>query len=149
MVRDFNETQDIVQQTSLTLWEKFDDYKPDRDFGLWACGVAKYKTLNHLRTEGRRKSRFSEAFLIELAAMEESIEADELDSRRDALSQCVKKLPEKQAELLWSCYRGRETVAEIASSLGRTADGVYGSLRNIRRKLQDCIERSLAREGLG
>ena len=145
MVRDFDDTQDIVQQTCLTLWEKFDTFETGTNFGAWACEVARMKVLNFLRTQGRQRLLFGEEFIAELAAIEASL-GDQAYRRREALSACVEKLPEKQRNLLWRCYGGKETIKQVAEDLRRTTDGIYGSLRNIRRKLMECIEQTLRRE---
>jgi RNA polymerase sigma-70 factor (ECF subfamily) len=145
MVRNFSDTQDLVQQTCLTLWEKYYDFEAGTDFGAWACEVARMKVLNFLKTQRRRKVHFGDAFLSELADIESEMN-ESWDGRREALQVCVEKLPEEQRQLLWRCYSDRETIAQVSAALGRTADGVYGSLRNIRQKLMNCIERTLRQE---
>ena len=146
LVCDFNNTQDIVQQTCLTLWEKFDEFEPDSDFGAWAREVAKNKVLNFYRTQRRQRSRFGDGFLDELAAAEATVDGETYDARREALAPCVTKLSASQQSLLWRYYGGQESVQEIADSLDRTTDGVYGSLRHVRGSLLECITRTLARE---
>ena len=142
MVRNFNDAQDIVQQTCLTMWGKFDEFEAGTDFGAWGCEIARRKVLNFLRTEGRRKVRFGEEFIAELASLELEL-GEQLEFRREALARCVEKLPDTQQQLLWRCYSGEETVKQIAAALKRTTDGIYGSLRNIRQKLAACISRTL------
>ncbi len=44
LVPNVIEAEEIVQQTALTLWEKFDTYDPTRPFTPWACRFALNKT---------------------------------------------------------------------------------------------------------
>ena len=147
MVRNYSDAQDIVQQTCLTMWDKFDQFEPGTDFAAWGCEIARRKVLNFLRSEGRRGTQFGDDFVNQLADLELEM-GEQLDRRREALSGCVGKLPGEQRQLLWRCYGGKETVKQIATALGRTTDGIYGSLRNIRQKLADCIARTLTKEAV-
>ena len=55
-VRSRNDADDLLQQTSAVLWEKFADFQPDGDFARWACGVARLEVLTHLRNQRRLRS---------------------------------------------------------------------------------------------
>ncbi len=37
LVPNVTDAEDIVQQTALALWEKFDAYDPSQPFTPWAC----------------------------------------------------------------------------------------------------------------
>ena len=39
VVPDCNEADDLFQQTSMVLWEKAGEFRPDGDFLCWACGI--------------------------------------------------------------------------------------------------------------
>ncbi len=40
LVRDPSDADEVLQETSLVLWRKFNDFRPDGDFVSWACGIA-------------------------------------------------------------------------------------------------------------
>jgi len=44
LVPNTTDAEDIVQQTALALWEKFDAYDPALPFTPWACRFARNKT---------------------------------------------------------------------------------------------------------
>jgi RNA polymerase sigma-70 factor (ECF subfamily) len=48
----WNDTQDIFQQTSLVLWEKFDSFETGSNFAAWSCRAARYTAMNFLRDLG-------------------------------------------------------------------------------------------------
>jgi len=144
LVRDFSDTEELLQETSLLLWQKFDEFDPQSNFGAWSCQVAKFTVLNFLRKESHR-ARFSDTFqehLLTIAAT--PAPADE--PWRDALEHCVDALPADQREMLWDFYRGTKTVESIAAEQAREPQGIYGSLHHIRRKLLECMNRRLGRE---
>ena len=70
-------------------------------------------------------------------------------NRRDALRRCLEKLADKDRELVRHCYGdSRVTFKTVAQELGRPVNTVYKALNRIRKALYECIERTLAVEGL-
>lgn len=145
LVRNYTDAEDVVQQTSIILWKKFDTYRPDSSFFTWACGAARFEALKYLRRQRRYRAHFSKAFQLRLAATMAGVRPDVVSDRALALEDCVKKLPESQQELIWQCFGGLKSVAEIAQETGRTTHSIYSSLRNIRNKLFECVDQSVSR----
>ena len=54
LVPSATDADDLMQETSLALWEKFDEFDPQRDFHRWACGVAYISVLRHRRRYRKR-----------------------------------------------------------------------------------------------
>jgi RNA polymerase sigma-70 factor, ECF subfamily len=148
LVRNLDDADDLFQQTSLVLWDKYELFDPSRSFVGWACGVARFEVLNFLRARSRNRLYFSDALNLALIEAHESLEDELLDDRRDALAGCLKKLRERDQELLEACY-GRSTgIQEVASAWGRSTQSIHNSLRRIRRVLFECVRRSLAQESI-
>jgi RNA polymerase sigma-70 factor, ECF subfamily len=146
LLRNHQDAQDVFQQTSLILWEKFDEFQPDTNFLTWACTVARFKALDFQKQQRRYRVHFSEAFQLRLADLHTSIPSDELEARSVALEGCVDKLPPSQRDMLRQCFAEDRSVAEVAKELGRTTHSVYSSLRNIREKLLDCVNDAVFEE---
>jgi RNA polymerase sigma-70 factor (ECF subfamily) len=146
LLRNHQDAQDVFQQTSLVLWEKFDEFRPETNFLTWACTVARFKALDHQKQQRRHRARFSEAFELRLAEVHQRIGSDEFQARSAALDDCIDKLPPVQRELLRDCFGEGRSVAAVAKELGRTPHSVYSSLRNIREKLLECISANVSRE---
>ena len=53
LVPNVADAEDIVQQTALSLWEKFDAYDPTQPFTPWACRFALNKTRQWLERRQR------------------------------------------------------------------------------------------------
>ena len=145
LVRDFNDTDDLFQQTAMILWRKFDQYDRSRGFVAWACGVARFEVSNFLRTRGRSRLYFSDDLNLLLIEAQAEVASDEVDGRREALTQCVDKLRERDRELVREAYGQDEAqVASVADRIGRSSHSVHNSLRRIRRALFECVQRTLA-----
>jgi RNA polymerase sigma-70 factor, ECF subfamily len=147
LLRDFDDADDLFQQTSLVLWDKFDLFDPSKSFIAWACGVARYEVSNFLRSRGRQRLYFTDELSLMLIEAHEELEQEDLEGRRSALATCMKKLRARDQELLDACYERAARIPEVARGWGRSSQSIHNSLRRIRRTLFECVSRSLAHEG--
>jgi RNA polymerase sigma-70 factor, ECF subfamily len=146
LVRHFDDADDLFQQTTLILWNKFDQYDRSRSFFSWACGVARFEITNFLRSRGRQKLYFTDDLNVMLIETMDGLPVDEMEDRKSALAGCIEKLREGDRELVRRCYHTEEGVNAVADKSGRSSHSVYNSLRRIRRSLYDCIERAIAQK---
>ncbi len=143
LVIDPNAAQEVFQEASVTLWQKFGDYQPGSNFFAWACRVAYFEVLKYRQSHRRDRLRFSDA-LLETIAEERSAGEELLQARRRALAGCLEKLPPRDRSLIEHRYAGSQTVLEIARQSGRPVNTLYKALERIRRVLMHCIERHVA-----
>jgi RNA polymerase sigma-70 factor (ECF subfamily) len=149
LVRNLDDADDLFQQTSLVLWDKFDQFDPSRSFVGWACGVARYEVLNFLRARSRDRLLYlSDELSLALIEAQEELEHERLEERRTVLAGCMKKLRDRDKALLEACYDRSAGVREVARDRGRSPQSIHNSLRRIRRALFDCVRRSLAQGGI-
>jgi RNA polymerase sigma-70 factor (ECF subfamily) len=146
LVRDVNDADDLLQQTTLILWKKFDEFDRGRSFFSWACGIARLEVANFLRGRGRQRLYFSDDLNLLLIEAQAEMTSAELDDRRDALARCVEMLRQRDRELLVECYTQPSGIHAAADRRRRSVHSVYNSLRRIRRALFECIARTLAQE---
>jgi RNA polymerase sigma-70 factor (ECF subfamily) len=148
LVRDLDDAEDLFQQTSLVMWDKFDQFDPSRSFVGWACGVARFEILNFLRARSRNRLYFSDELNLALIEAQDTLDHEQLEERRDALAGCMKKLRERDKDLLEACYGRSAHVRDVAVARGRSAQSVHNSLRRIRRSLFECMRRTMAHGGV-
>jgi RNA polymerase sigma-70 factor, ECF subfamily len=141
--RDAADVDEVVQETSIVLWSKFDEFRSDGDFLRWAFGIARLEVLRHFRTQNKRGTPFDE-YLIDLLAEERHRQIEYLDRRREALKLCLDKLNHRDRSLVEDCYRSGALIKHVAERLSRPANAVYQSLSRIRRTLYECINRTLS-----
>lgn len=139
------DADDVMQEISVVLWEKFDSFQEGAEFRAWAFGVARFAVLAWLRDRGRDRLVLDEEVIIKLA---EETTADEprLQRQREALEQCMQKVPADQRDLLMLAYQPDSRIQEVAKGSGRTVAGFYQWLHRMRRLLLDCIRRALTQE---
>ena len=139
------EAEEILQETNLVIWRKSATFVPGTNFLAWAGQIARFEVLKHLEKRRRDKVRFSPEF-IEKVSEEALADAPDLEERRKALINCLKKLRAKDRELIQMRYAPGENGIALAKGVGRPVNSVYQSLGRIRRTLLECINRQLAAE---
>ena len=145
LLPDPDQAQDVYQDSVMTLWEKFADYRPDEPFLPWAYRFAHFKVLAH-RKKNRRQPALLDSDVLEILAEEQVREDERLEAQLRLLPDCLERLTQKERRLVEMRYNGRVTVAQIAAETGRLADTLYRVLHRVRQKLLHCIERRLAME---
>jgi RNA polymerase sigma-70 factor (ECF subfamily) len=145
LVPTLDDANDVMQEVAIVLWEKFTEYDSSEDFRRWAFGVAKFKVLSWQRDQMRDRHVFG-IETTELLAADLEHYSERLAAQRDALQECVRKLPANQQELLHSAYAPGIRIESLAVRLGSTAMAVYKKLHRIRVTLSECVRRALQRE---
>jgi RNA polymerase sigma-70 factor (ECF subfamily) len=148
LVRDLDDADDLFQQTSVVLWDKFDLFVPSKSFIAWACGVARFEVSNFLRSRNRHRLHFTDELGLMLIEAHEELEQEPLEGRKSALAECMRKLRPRDQQLLDACYERSVRIPEVARDWGRSSQSIHNSLRRIRRTLFECVNRTLAQEGL-
>lgn len=140
------DAEDLLQETSVTLWEKFDEFEEGTDFVAWACQVAYWKVRNARRKYARSPIIHDDELLSSLSEKAIAGQA-ESDRLHGALGECLKKIGERDRALILSRYESDRTVKEVAELAGRSVDSVYKALSRIRKALLDCVTLRLERGG--
>lgn len=138
-----NDADEVMQQTSTVLWEKYESFRPDGDFVRWACGIARLEVLSHFRNRRRLRVVFDEN-VAEAVGDRLAAAAEEVDLRLDMLIECMKELVIRDRDLIERHYRSEQSVTEIAAALGLSESSVYKRLSQSRDALYECIQRRIA-----
>lgn len=147
LVLSQSDADEVYQETSSVMWEKFDQFEPGSNFYAWACRIAYYEVHNFRK---RRRPRVAVTDrLIELLAEETLALSDELPARQEALQACLGKLSEADRGLIQRRYWGEQPVKAIADAIDRPMHWVYRALSRIHEALLRCIERTLQSEAHG
>jgi len=142
---NYQDAEDLLQQTALTMWRKFSDFEPGTSFVAWGCQIARYKAMNLARS--RRATALDDDVIDLLLVTQQQQEPEERLARRRALSGCLEKLPGDDRRLIETAYGDGRSIKELAAEVGRSAGGVYNSLARIRSTLYRCIQVTLTKEG--
>lgn len=142
---------DVVQETALECWKKYSDFQPSSiestsdEFVRWACVIARFKALSWQRDKSRERLVFRES-VVELLAQDAMESLEQADCERDAVENCLQKLPEDHQRLVLSVHSPGESIAKIAEETGVKARRLYSKVNALRTLILECVQRQLAEE---
>jgi RNA polymerase sigma-70 factor (ECF subfamily) len=147
LLPDHVEAEEVFQRASVVLWSKFASFEPGTDFWRWAARVAQLEVLDYRKRKRRERLQFWTEDVIDAIASAHVQYSELLQQQRQALRDCLMKLPSRDRELIVLRYGAdRVTTKQLAETLGRPLVTLYKALGRIRRGLYECIQRTLARE---
>ncbi len=138
---------DVMQGVALVLWRKFPELEEPDQFRKWAFGVARNETLAWLRDKARDRLVLGDDVLNTVARESSQIE-NQLSAQREALEDCLEKLPNEHRTLVLAAYAPDVRIQDVANQSGRTVAGFYQWLHRMRVRLLQCTRRTLQAEGL-
>lgn len=136
---------EVYQETSSTLWEKFGEFQPGTNFAAWAVSVARYKVLQFRNRKVRDRRVFSEPLLDEIIARSDDL-SDVFERQRMHLTQCVEKLSPRDRDLLQRRFAAGLNSSQVAEAIQRSPSYVSKALSRIHTALFHCIRRREAEE---
>src|ERR1700733_14741052 len=110
------DAEDVLQRASMTIWKKFGEYDPAKDFFAWASSFAFYEAKNFQRVAARSRLHFDDA-LMERLADERVTDLDQREARLVAMDRCIQELDANGRELVREFYLNRTEVATLAERL--------------------------------
>ena len=132
------DAEDILQETSVTIYKKFDEFESGTDFVAWANRIAWWKVKAAQQKFARSKVVFNEEVMEAVVATAGTMEA-EMSDRHEALGSCLKKLNERDRRMVLTRYESGSGVERAAAQAGRSRQAAYKALGRIRQLLLDCV----------
>jgi len=145
LVPNRHDAEDLLQETSLVICEKFNDFEVETDFVAWACQIA-YWRIRYSRQKFARSKVVFDDEVLDCVAQTAATMVNELDQRHEALAQCLKKLHSRDRELVLTRYEPGSNVEDAARRSNRSLPAAYKALGRIRRLLLDCVTHQLTME---
>lgn len=140
------DAEDIVQDVSVVLWEKFESFTPGTDFAAWGCRIAFLTVLDYRRLKPRPLelsdevvNKVSENYL-QLGAT--------IDAEQKMLLRCIDELADDQRKLVCQRHFPGNTLKVMADMFGISIPTLRKRLRATYGLLMGCIKRKLQEEDL-
>lgn len=146
MVPNKHDADDILQETCLTIHEKFEDFKEGTNFLLWANRIAYWKVRESRQKFARSKVVFNEEVFEKVSETAKQMVPEE-DARHEALAHCLKKLKERDREMVLTRYEPEGGVEAAAAISDRSVTATYKALNRIRTLLHNCVSQQIACNG--
>jgi RNA polymerase sigma-70 factor (ECF subfamily) len=145
LVRNFQDRDDVLQETAVAVLQSFPSYDPARSFTAWAIGIARNQVYLYWRRLGRHRLVFDSETVNALArAFADSATSDQ---RLDRLGECVEALDTRDQDMCWLRYKTDLKPAAIAAQTGKGANAVAKALQRIRDRLKECVEQKALEAG--
>jgi len=147
LIPDYHLAQDVLQQTAVTVFRKFEEYDDARPFVAWAIGIARIEVLRIRHAESKRAAVFTAEQVDRIAAAFERV-SPKVAPMHEALDDCVEKLSGRNRELVDMKYRDRMSIDGIGERVSMTPGAVKVALHRVRQALRECIRGRLAEGGV-
>jgi RNA polymerase sigma-70 factor (ECF subfamily) len=140
-----HDAEDILQETCLTIYDKFGDFTPGTDFLAWAMRIAWWKVRQARQKFARSKVVFNDELLEAVAHTAQTMQ-EETSQIQICLAQCLQKLNERDRRMILTRYERGSGVERAALVSGRSLQAAYKALMRIKQVLHDCVLNSMAKE---
>lgn len=144
LVGNPHDADDILQDTSRVLWEKFDTFEQGTNFRAWATRIAHHKVLDHRRRQGKQPQLLDDT-VLEFIASRSQREQPRMSLVKEALLFCINRLKLSDKKLIQSRYQPDYDRHRVAKELNRPPNSITKSLSRIRRQLLECVCRRVDR----
>ncbi|MCG8512278.1 MAG: sigma-70 family RNA polymerase sigma factor, partial [Rhodospirillales bacterium] len=124
------DAEDVMQDVSRVLWEKFDQFEQGTRFDRWAFQISRYHILKYFEKRRRDSLVFSEKLIAMIAEETEQV-IEHLDDRRTALERCLGKLRNEDRDVIRMRYEEKITNSRIAERMGRSEGTISRRLNRI------------------
>ena len=140
-----HDAEDILQETCLTIYDKFAEFTPGTDFVAWAMRIAWWKVRAAKQKFARSKVVFNDEIMEAVAHTTEEMRG-ESDRARNALAECLQKLNERDRRMILTRYERGSGVERAAMVSGRSLQAAYKALMRIKQVLHDCVTDRISKE---
>ena len=147
LLANLDDAENVMQETSMGMWKKFDQFQPGTNFRNWAFQIARYEAMNYRRKRQRDRHFFNDE-LVRLLTDDAKDQAAELEEERRLLAHCIAKLRSRDRSVLSNCYRDGSTIKAYAESVSRTPNAVRKHLARLRAALSSCVRQTLGVDGV-
>src|SRR5258707_4111508 len=83
--------EDVLQRASMTIWRKFGEFDPGKDFFAWASSFAFYEAKNFQRVSARSRLHFDDELMQRLAD-ERILDLEHHEARLASMHRCIEEL---------------------------------------------------------
>ncbi|MCM8541440.1 MAG: sigma-70 family RNA polymerase sigma factor [Lentisphaeraceae bacterium] len=139
------DTDDVMQQTSVALWESFEQFEEGTNFMAWACKVAHFRILRYRQSQKRNRLVLSDE-IFNLLDREFISKAAELENRTQALAECLKQVHPEDRRVFETVYNKELSIKDAASQLNRKVKGLYKLMSKLKDRLKLCVDKRLSYE---
>ena len=137
------DADDILQNTSAFMWERFSEFERGTDFVSWGISIAYYKIKEFRKRQSR--NQFSDE-VLEVIHNKSRQNLSDVNLYVEKLRKCLSKLPPSYMTLIKLRYESGNSVKRISNRVNKTVQAVYLKLSKIHGMLSRCVRRAIMEE---
>lgn len=138
---DFDRSEDAGQEAFLEAWRKRDTLKDPGKFASWLCSIARHRALDLVRRRSRNETGNTSLAHADVVSSDPTVEETVLREEEKALVwSSLDGLPQNYRDVMVLYYRGNESVAAVADSLGESESTIRQRLHRGRELLRDEVD---------
>ncbi len=134
------DAQDILQETNRVLWRKQGDFEIGTNFWAWASKVAFFQVMAFRKRSSRDRHVFGDE-LVHLMSDEMAARPAPPQADHQRLTECLKRLPDRQREAIQGIYFNDEGHTSVAESMDLNENAVSQLVFRARQNLRQCLSR--------
>jgi RNA polymerase sigma-70 factor (ECF subfamily) len=138
---NFDDAEDVLQETFLTVTRKASEFHDGSNFIAWAFAIARFKVFEARRQRPAGHAELSEDVLGTLAAA--APDETFFEARLAALHRCLDRLAPRAREIVRLRYQDDHGPEAIARQLAWTPNAVNVALSRARAALRHCLRHQL------
>lgn len=140
---NFARAEDILQETMIIMWRKFDEFQPGTNFAAWGIKIARYNLYKFHKNQQSGIVHFDSNAIEAISKEVAETDTCKTNSYIDALLHCFEKLGIQSKQLMLLRYEQNFKVPEISRKIGRSIRDTYRMLSRVQHTLHECTSQTL------
>ena len=146
LVPNWNDAEDILQDTVELLWRKYGKCNDIENFSTLGISIAKNLVFTYYRNKKKQECFLEQHAIENIAAHAEQI-TSESDDRIKILRKCLGKLSDRDSELIKLRYEKGMKIKNVAEISNRSVAALYKAMGRVHDAIMKCIKSGISREG--
>lgn len=139
LLNDHEDTNDVVQNVFLKVWENLDKYRGDAQIYTWIYRIASNEALNFLKSRNRKASLSLDDYPDHLATKSDSSPSASGEEIQFKLQRAIDLLPDKQKLVFNLKYFEEMHYDEMSEITGTSVGALKASYHHAVKKIEDLI----------
>ncbi|MBN2064260.1 MAG: sigma-70 family RNA polymerase sigma factor [Sedimentisphaerales bacterium] len=140
-----NDAEDILQDTIVTMLDKFSDFQEGTNFLAWGITIARYKILNFKQSKKSSRLLFDDELVSKFEQESEGF-IENFQEEAEKLRECIVKLPPRYKNYLRLRYEQSMSYREIGKEISISMQAVHKTMARIHVALLKCLGVSSGRD---
>ena len=140
MVENHEDTDDILQNTFIKVWNYFDSFRAESALKTWVFRIATNECLNFIQKQKRQMKgdlRDIEDSMSHSVQASSTLTAEDIQAK---LAQAIDTLPPKQRQVFLLKYYEEMKYAEMAETLGGSVGSLKASFHHAVKKIEEFLK---------